>query len=270
MRLPPLRPAGSTFRRPGGRDGYVALYAQRTKDPAYPPDPDDDVVCPFDFVEVPGQDAEAAIAGLRQREPNRTPILFGSPYEAGMMLERHDGSRQFTGKSAVDWLRDAETFDLDAWFSERVETLKTWQSNCGEVIPARGKWPRNAATYNRLTIPNERLVPGPKPSVIIGLLPTRDPTETAAYLGFGGWNDCPPPPVHILLARQWHERYGAVLVTNTYETVEFQVAKPLTDREDAISLAMEQFHWCSDSVPETLQHAAAELIGSTVWVFWWD
>ena len=72
------------------------------------------------------------------------------------------------------------------------------------------------------------------------------------------------------MARKWHERYGAVQVTNTYETVEFQVAKPLASRDAALGLAMEQFHWCSDSVPETLEVAAAELIGSTVWVFWWD
>lgn len=232
--------------------------------------PDDEVVCPFEFVEVSGMDAEANILELRQCYPTKTPILFGSPYEAGKLLERRRTSIAHWGKTADDWLREAETFDLDAWLAERIDRLDTWRKEADEAIPSRGEWPAKAQKYHALTVPEDILLEEVKPTVIIGLLPTRDPTETAAYLGFGGWNDCPKPPVHILMARKWHERYGAVQVTNTYETVEFQVAKPLASRDAALGLAMEQFHWCSDSVPETLEVAAAELIGSTVWVFWWD
>jgi hypothetical protein len=119
-------------------------------------------------------------------------------------------------------------------------------------------------------VPDEILKPGPKPVVIIGLLPTADPTVTAAYLHFGGWNQCPKPPVHIALARRWRERYGAVQVSNTHDSVEFRVAQPLTDREDALALALVQYHYCSDSIPDRLEVAAAELIGATVWHFWWD
>jgi hypothetical protein len=266
-----IRAAGSEFRRIGGRQGYVADFARKFKGKTdYPSDPDDDVVCPFDFVEVPGQEAERVIAELRQARPKQTPILFGSPYEAGMLLERRCASIAIRQKSADDWLREADSFDLKEWFQTRVAEMRDWQAQCGKVVPPRGPWPAQAKTYHRLTVSDDLLTNEPKTKVIIGLLPTTDPTETAAHLCFGGWNDCPQPPVHILLARQWHEKYGALQVSNTYETVEFQVAKPLTDREDALRLAMDQCHWCSDSVPETLQTAAAELLDSTVWVFWWD
>ncbi len=255
-----LRPGGTTFHRVGGREGHWHLHARR-RDPSFPLGPDDDVVCPFEFVEVPGLEAEAIIEELRISSPGRTPILFGSTHEAGILFER----RENRGKSAEQWLREAEVFDIDGWLAQRAMEFQA-----EEYTPRRGPWPEQATTYRHLTIPHEILVDEPKRSVIIGLLPTRDPTETAAYLGFGGWNDCPFPPVHVLLARRWHERYGAVQTTCTYETVEFQVAKPISSREEAMSLAMQQFYWCTDSTPETLEHAAAELIGSTVWVFWWD
>lgn len=255
-----LRPAGSTFRRIGGREGHWKLQARR-EDPAFPIGPDDDVICPFDFAEVAGVEAEAAVNELRKMAPGKTPILFGSPHEAGILFER----RANRGKSAEQWLLEAEALDLDAWLAGRIDEFRKH-----EMTPRRGPWPDKARTYYRLTIPDEILVDEPKPSVIIGLLPTTDPTETAAYLGFGGWNDCPPPPVHVLFARRWHERYGAIQASNTYESVEFQIAKPIQDRAEAMRVAIEQMYWCSDSVPETLEHAAAELIGSTVWVFWWD
>jgi hypothetical protein len=260
-----LRPAGSTFLRVGGRAWHWARHAA-ARGKEVDRDPDDYIACPFDFVEVPGLDAEATVAHLRADHPRKTPVLFGSPHEAAMLFHRH----AFGVKPAAEWLREADKFDLDAWFAQRVADDIAWQARSGKIVPRRGPWPDKARTYTSLTVPFEVITPDPKDSVIIGMLPTSDATETAAYLGFGGWNDCPPTPVHILLARQWYDRFGAIQVSNTYEQVEFQVAKPLTDRETALRLALDQHHWCSDSVPETLQVAAAELIDSSVWVFWWD
>ena len=252
-------PAGRAFLRPGGRDGD---YSEGREWRA----PDDHVTCPFDFVKVPGEKAEAALDELKRKRPDQTAILFGSPYEAGKLLARIGHAR----KTTAEWLAEAETFDIGAWLASRQAELDRWCAEQQTVHPRRGPWPETVRGYTSLLVPHGLLKPGPKPVVIIGLLPTRDPTETAAHLQFGGWNDCPKPPVHIVLARRWRERYGAVQVSNTYESVEFRVARPLTDREEAIQLAMVQQHWCSDSIPETLEVAAAELIGATVWHFWWD
>jgi Domain of unknown function (DUF4253) len=252
-------PAGRAFRRPGGREGHWLLDSPHRY-------PDDLVTCPFDFVKVPGQQAEAALDELKRDRPDTTPILLGSPHEAGLLFER----MAIWPASADEWLAAAQTFQLDRWLAERQAELDAYCEKSGETIPRRGLWPETVPSFTRLRVPDEILKPGPKPIVIIGLLPTADPTETAAYLHFGGWNQCPKPPVHIALARRWRDRYGAVQVSNTHDAVEFRVAQPLTDREDALALALVQYHYCSDSIPETLEVAAAELIGAMVWHFWWD
>ena len=287
-----ILPAGRTFLRPGGREGKW-----RT-DPQYR-DPDDQVASPFPFVTLPGQDAEHALDALRRLHPETTPILFGSPHEAGILFERF----HFDKMSPAEHIAKARSFDLDAWLADRqydyelfershfkmpfevsiqarVLELEAWLADRQlddqedpdnqESFPPRGPWPEDAQPMTALAVPKEFLKPGPKPVVIIGLLPTTDPTETAAYLQFGAWNDCPEPAVHICFARRWRDKYGTVQVSNTYESVEFRVAKPLTDRQEALDLAWQQYHYCTDSIPGTLEESGASLIGSTVWHFWWD
>ena len=51
------------------------------------------------------------------------------------------------------------------------------------------------------------------------------------------------------------------------------VERPVTDREAALALAREAYRYCPDSVEQgagTLQALAASLVGSEVWLFWWD
>jgi hypothetical protein len=257
-----MLPAKRTFLRPGGREG-----AWKT-DPQYR-DPDDHVTSPFPFVILPGDGAEHALEELRRLRPDATPILFGSPHEAGILFERFHIDKL----SPADHIARARNLDLDAWLAKRqAEFEKNLEkySDPEESFPPRGPWPDDEKPMTNLFVPNELLKPGPKPIVIIGLLPTADPTETAAYLQFGKWNDCPEPAVHICFARRWRDKYGAVQVSNTYETVEFRVAKPLTDRSEALDLAWKQYHYCTDSIPGTLEESGASLIGSTVWHFWWD
>ena len=253
-----INSAGRTFLRPGGREGSW------NKNPATR-DLDDAVVCPFDFVEMSGAEAEAALDSLKALRPSVTPILFGSPHEAGILFERF----RYFKDTPAQLIAASGPLDLDKWVVDRQVERDEWQDR-EAPFPPRGPWPQDVVPSRQLHVPDELLQPGPKPVVIIGLLPTADPTETAAYLHFGGWNDCPPPPVHIAFARRWREQYGAVQVSNTYDTVEFRVARPVTDRKEALDLAMLQNYFCSDSIPGTLEESAAGLIGSTTWCFWWD
>jgi hypothetical protein len=163
-------------------------------------------------------------------------------------------------------------FDIDAWLAAR---RRKHEGNCrkyDETFPRCGPWPDSIGTaaLNRLYSKDDIIDKASKLVVIIGLLPTTDPTEVAAHLRFGGWNECLRPPVHICLTRCWRERYGAVQIDNTYEWVEFRVEQPLSDRSEAMDLAMVQYHYRTDSTPETLEVAAAELIGARFWRFWWD
>ena len=254
-----IQPTGESFLRPGGREGWWMRRAKIKE-------PDDHVTCPFDFVVVPGVEAEQARDILREARPADTPILFGSPHEAGLLLER----MSIWPETTRDWLQKAENFDIDAWLAERADQVNEWEKKYSEVIPRRGPWPMKDMAWTNIRVPKDILTDEFHPTVVIGLLPTDDPTEVAAHLRFGGWNDCPLPPVHIALAKRWREKYGAVLVSHTYETLEFRVARPLQDREEAFRVALELFHYNREGVPDTIDSAACELIGSSVWSFWWD
>lgn len=251
-----LRPAGSAFVRPGGREGQWWPDAEE----------DDTVACPFDFVVLAGSTAEAAVADLRQSHADMTPLILGSPHEAAFLFERMD----IFEHTADDWLAGMSAFDLDAWFGARVSEVQGWQAKTGKVIPARGRWPGDDRSWQALTVPKDPISGEFRPEVLVALLPTPDPADAAAYLRFGGWNDCPKPPVHIALARDWRDRYGAVLTAQTYKSLEFQISRPVSGREDAERVAMEHYHYCRESVSDTLQTAAAELLGSKVWHFWWN
>src|SRR5262249_27430523 len=92
--------------------------------------------------------------------------------------------------------------------------------------------------------------------VLIALIPTLLPCEAAAYLGFGGFNACPAPWVNVAYAREWSARFGARLLSLTHDTLEFEVARPITSREDAAAMAAVHAHYCSDTYPLMFEHAA--------------
>ena len=250
--------AGGKFLRPGGREGSWNV-GPNTRDP------DDYVASPFDFVVLPRSEVVNALDDLKHLRPDMTPMLFGSPHDAGILFERFGSDKT----APADWIAQARSFDLDQWLASRQSDHEEDQDP-DEPFPDRGPWPDSATPSTQLSVQVVSLLPGQTPAAIIGLLPITDPTETAAELHFGGWNDCPNPEVHICIARRWHEKYGAVQVSNGHDAIEFRVAKPVTDRQEALDLAWLQYLYCSDGLPGTLEEAAAELVGSTVWHFWWD
>ena len=132
-------PAGRAFLRPGGRDGD---YSEGREWRA----PDDLVTCPFDFVKVPGIEAEAALDQLKRLRPDATPILFGSPHEAGKLFARMRGAR----KTPAEWLAETETFAFGAWLKGRQARLDQWCADSQTVLPPRGPWPASPdATFPR-------------------------------------------------------------------------------------------------------------------------
>ena len=67
--------------------------------------------------------------------------------------------------------------------------------------------------------------------------PTVRSWEAPAYLHFGGWNACPAPWVHVAYAREWSARFGARLVALTHDLLEYEIACPISSREDALAMA---------------------------------
>jgi hypothetical protein len=104
---------------------------------------------------------------------------------------------------------------------------------------------------------------------LIVLIPTVRPWEAAAYFGFGGFNACPAPWVHVAYAREWSARFGARALSLTHHTLEFEVARRIASREDAAAMAAVHARYCSDTYPSMVEHAAY-LLGARLWQFWWD
>jgi hypothetical protein len=193
-------------------------------------------------------------------------MLLGSVYDAGILFEHIE----VFDETPEDWLQLVKAVDLESWFQGQLAEVLEWQANSGGVIPPRGRWPLSVPPPRGLQIALEQGTEQPHAQVLIGLIPTDDAAAAPAHLHFGGWSDCPEPQLHVALARDWLARFGARPVAATYETLEFQVERPVRDREEAMRLALEHYHYNRESVPETLQDAAARLVGATVWHFSWD
>lgn len=113
----------------------------------------------------------------------------------------------------------------------------------------------------------------PLPEVAIALLPTRESWEAAAWLGFGGWNECPPPEEHVALLRRWFERWGAEVVSMGRDVIEARVEEPPKSVSEARALAEEHYAYAPDIVDQgtgSIERLTASLVAGQVWFFWWD
>jgi Domain of unknown function (DUF4253) len=223
----------------------------------------EEVSCPFAFALVAGAKAEDALNELAGLRPDCTPIIFGKPETAAGML----GLRQ--EESYESLLASLDTLDLDRWLSARSAELK----QVG-IKPPRGAWPTERHQESGLYC--VRRVQSPRdfePELVIGLVPTREPALVPLRLGYGDWNDCPAPVIHAALARRWSTLCGAIPVAFAGDVVEYRIAHPITGREQAITIAFEQFAYCPDIVlqgTETIERLAAGLLEARYWFFWWD
>jgi hypothetical protein len=232
--------------------------------------PGNEVVCPFPFAVVSGDQAEEALALASKRLPNTSPVILGEPETAAERLRqvrpRHDAS-------AI--LREATQVDLEQW--KRTRRVDFWENKPPDTLLS-GDWPEHLGPRHDLLSPWRRERRGDNPPlphrrVIIAMLPVADPVEAIAALDFGAWNNCPEPAIHLAFARMWQRQYGLRLVVCAGDFLEFRVARPVGNRDDALRLAEEQYYYCPDIVEQgtgTIEALAARLLGGTCWFFWWD
>ena len=103
---------------------------------------------------------------------------------------------------------------------------------------------------------------------------TTNPWELVAYLPFGGWNECPEPDKMAAVCKYWFDKYGAVPVTISHDTLEMAVPECVPESA-ALELAKEHYAFTPDRVDQgtqtcTISEVAASLRVSKVWYFWWD
>ncbi|HEX4125243.1 MAG TPA: DUF4253 domain-containing protein [Tepidisphaeraceae bacterium] len=107
----------------------------------------------------------------------------------------------------------------------------------------------------------------------LAIVRARHPADLVAYLGFGGFNDCPAPALHVAFLRDWNRRFGAVPAVITHDVIELFVPRPIVDPREAFAVAKDQYDYCGDIVDqgtETVERLARAIWGSPYWFFWWD
>lgn len=218
---------------------------------------------PFELLEVPGTQAPALRERLLARD-DCTPVILGSEADVAPFVARLGGRP--ADVPAI--LHEADNLDLDRWLHER-RAADPHLFN----VPVTG-WPELAPRPpDGLEVPLEVLSRAPKQRVLIGLVPTVRAWEVPAHVRFGGWNNCPPPEVHVALHRRWSLRWGAQVACMASDVIECTVAWPPTERDEALQLAREHLVYCPDIVhqaAQSLEELAAGLLGAKSWYFWWE
>jgi len=244
-----------------------------------------DVRIPFPHVRVTGLAVRSTLDNLRREHPTATPIIVGGDDDSLRM--QFDERLAFPPEELEEFIE--RSLQGDGWslhlayerdlYDRTVKRLK--ESKGPEIIiralidsPRLDMKPDVADIMDQPwpeppQHPTELMWADPSDMVLIVLIPTVRPWEAAAYLGFGGFNACPAPWVHVAYAREWCTRFGARPLVLTHDTLEFEVACPITSREDAAAMAAVHAYYCSDSYPLPVEHAAY-LLGARLWRFWWD
>ncbi len=158
-------------------------------------------------------------------------------------------------------LEQARALDPTAWLGQRVRKRKP-------------RWPKDGPGPVRTVLSQfEGMDQILKPVMFIGLVELDEPWELFARIGYGDWNECPPPSVHGALHRHWGERFGAEPIAICNDVVECVVARSTHDRPTAIALACEHEVYCPDVIEQgigTVAKRASTLLGTAHWYFWWD
>ena len=134
-------------------------------------------------------------------------------------------------------------------------------------------WPADKPAPERVGLHTLKGLKG-KP-VVMQLIRVENSYEVPAYLGFGGWNECPAPEIQVAVLREWRREYNAVPAAITGDVLECVVPgrlRPQTEQA-CMKLAAEQWIFCDDIVGQGTQSVrglAIEICMSPSWFFWWD
>ena len=233
---------------------------------------------PFPLVASKRSEVNARLLELRSElaGTGEFPVIVGndeSVWQLKQNLESH--SESLVVPEAIDW-------DATAWFQARLaEDPEAWQARFDRSKPAAsngipeifGAEPSEAGEDSFFDSLFRGLVKKHDPEVLIAKVPAEDSWLLPLKLLYGAWNDCPMPWEHAMIARYWHEKYGAEISTMRFDSLAFTVSRPPLTAVACAELAREQYIYCRDIVDqgmETYTALAESLMGATTWSFWWD
>lgn len=169
---------------------------------------------------------------------------------------------------AKGMLEKAKRVDADQFFEENRENYELWM----EWVDEEAADP-DYSWEDDPDIQSDLYLPGYGDTYLILKVPAKEPYEVLAYVPFGGYNECPLPEEHIAVAKRWYELYGAVPCAVGYDTLQYYLEEPVTDREAVEKLSEEMMIYCADIVFQgvgNLDYLKASIKGSPFWFFWWD
>lgn len=103
------------------------------------------------------------------------------------------------------------------------------------------------------------------------LVPAARPADVFLTLGPGAFNDRPGPAETCAVLRSWEDRYGALPLRFSGDTLVVAVRRPPRTMAEAWRAATEMKAFCLDTFTNGDDEAEVEgLIGELQWSFWWD
>lgn len=226
-----------------------------------------------EIIRVPGKDTLGELY-RRIADPPATgiwPIILGDSDGWETLEESYEMNTE-DGYSEDAVIRGSQAIQVPAWLAKARQEM-FGDEDFEEYSAEEGEWPVEAVAPMGIITHQEIGNGRPLPEVLIGLFPVDEPWKIFAKMAWGNWNACPRPEEHCAVHAYWGRKYGAQVVSITGDLVQCIVANPPRSREEAMSLAREQYAYCGDIVDqgcETLSVLAASLLGAKVWYFWWD
>lgn len=220
---------------------------------------------PFETLRVPRQQAIGELLRLRQTN-QLTPVILAGQNEPAEFAH-HMSYSQSTLEEDLEHLADVVEPLPARWLARQKNDFPeqfavsdaTWR---WDVPPVSVPWAVSDRKHRNM-----------EAEVVIAVLPTPTHWMAPLLLRFGNRNSCPLPVVHAAWAKNWQERYGAVIAAASHDTLEFTVANPAQTKKEALELALQHYHYADDIVDQnygSVEALAASLYGATVWSFWWD
>lgn len=250
---------------------------------------------PFPVSSVPGAKALETWQRIRGAG-NGWPVILGGDQDMLMLAEpliwRISGA-----PDTAEILRRAEGYRFPKDYRERIRQGQTGLSTLlaspdlatlsdaidetlreQGALPTEGPWPAVPPSDPGLTVASKFDFVGTEmrerrlDHVWIATLPVQHWTEIFARLRYGGWNACPFPHEHVAAFRHWTARYDLELVGMTFDTLNLRPRRHPASKDEALSLAYEQYEFCPDLVDQgiPLVDLAAGLMAGNWWYFWWD
>lgn len=221
---------------------------------------------PFEIVPVRGRTAVADWQRLRDawRPAGFCPVVLGDATNVSAVFTNYSANERTT----AEILASAGTRSAAQFFAGR-QSGETDQPSFDD----EGNWPFRAPKSADFTIHRDLFTGKTKDIVFIARLPTTTAAEIPALLKFGHGDEGPSAADHVSVLRHWDETYGVEIFGLTSDRLECRVARPPATRQNAMTLAREQYLYCNDIVEqgtESLPILAATLIHASNWYFWWD